>query len=321
MEKIPINQIKEKLLQHAIFNKWPQLIGIIERYSEKEGFATWDYVVWACELVGGNKEDAINGSISNLCMFQSIHLVDDLLDEDPSGYHIQNGVGTTANISHIFSSLASLFLEDTHLSESSKIVAFNNIAQTILDTAYGQNEDIHAKGTEEDYWRIVKLKTPPLFCSAIFIGGLLGGVEPKTARLIAELGYPLGKLIQLNDDLADIFKDVNTTDWEQPEKNIVLIYCLNAAYEKKERFLKLLANLDTQNNITELQGIALECGAVSFCLYNIIETYKEALKIINQFPTQYQKPSKVLFEYHIQKIVSLLNKLGLNVTFDDLVNT
>ncbi|MDC8006170.1 polyprenyl synthetase family protein [Aureisphaera galaxeae] len=320
MKKIDVSQIKDLLLNHPIVNKWPEIATIINKISPREDFASWDYATWACTLVGGKEEDSLPATAANYCLLQSIHLVDDLLDEDPKGLHIKVGEGTAANLALVFQALGDDMILNASIPADTQLNVLRNHHEMMLHTAYGQNEDIQLDGSEEAYWRAVDLKTPPLFSSSLFVGALLGGADVTLATQLSELGKPVGRLIQVNDDLHDLLQVDDGPDWEQPFKNIALLYCLHADYPSKGPFKKLLIQPKTKEVILQLQQMLIESGAVSFCIYKMIEIYKEALTDIEKLPIEYQEKATALLKQYMDKIVALFNGLGIPIAYEELID-
>ncbi len=57
--------------------------------------------------------------------------------------------------------------------------------------------------SEEEYYRIIALKTASLFEASCTIGALLGGVSPQQRAQITAFGYHLGLAFQMADDTLD----------------------------------------------------------------------------------------------------------------------
>ena len=64
-----------------------------------------------------------------------------------------------------------------------------SFAALSLAPCYGQGLDAQELASEEEYWRVVGNKTPPLFGEALRMGALLGGATSDTAELLAHRGY------------------------------------------------------------------------------------------------------------------------------------
>ena len=148
-----------------------------------------------------------------------------------------------------------------------------------LATAYGQQMDVENRGVEEDYWRVVRAKSTPFYGCALEIGAILGGADPATTKELKETGLLLGEIVQLHDDLFDVFAVPAKPDWNRPENNLLLLYAISAEYAKKNEFLSMIEQIrDDEANLREIQSILIRSGAVSYCVYNLLERHREAIE-------------------------------------------
>jgi geranylgeranyl diphosphate synthase type II len=89
------------------------------------------------------------------------------------------------------------------------IRTFNKAA---IEVCIGQQLDIDyekaAIVTQEEYLRMIELKTAALLAASVKIGALFGGAEDKDTDLLYEFGKNLGLAFQIQDDLLDIYGDV-----------------------------------------------------------------------------------------------------------------
>src|SRR5215218_7898025 len=94
---------------------WPQMLELIERPVHRES-SVWEYPVAACRAVGGAEEQALPAAAAIFCSVISIHLVDDILDEDPNGDYRRMGAGPVSNLALAFQAAAHLLLDDPAIS-------------------------------------------------------------------------------------------------------------------------------------------------------------------------------------------------------------
>jgi geranylgeranyl diphosphate synthase, type II len=87
---------------------------------------------------------------------------------------------------------------------------FNKAA---MEVCVGQQLDIDFEKavivTEEEYIRMIELKTSVLIAASVKIGAIIGGAEDKDSDLLYEFGRNLGLAFQIQDDLLDIYGDSN----------------------------------------------------------------------------------------------------------------
>jgi geranylgeranyl diphosphate synthase type II len=86
---------------------------------------------------------------------------------------------------------------------------FNKAA---IEVCVGQQLDIDfEKATivsQNEYLRMIELKTAVLMAASVKIGAVIGGVDDKDSELLYEFGRNLGLAFQIQDDLLDIYGDV-----------------------------------------------------------------------------------------------------------------
>jgi len=61
--------------------------------------------------------------------------------------------------------------------------------------------------SQQEYLRMIELKTAVLFAASAKTGAIIGGADDKDAELMYEYGRNLGLAFQLQDDLLDIYGD------------------------------------------------------------------------------------------------------------------
>ncbi|MCX6255772.1 MAG: polyprenyl synthetase family protein [Bacteroidia bacterium] len=86
---------------------------------------------------------------------------------------------------------------------------FNKAA---IEVCVGQQLDIDfEKATivsQNEYLRMIELKTAVLMAASVKIGAVIGGADDKDSELLYEFGRNLGIAFQIQDDLLDIYGDV-----------------------------------------------------------------------------------------------------------------
>ena len=99
-----------------------------------------------------------------------------------------------------------------------KSPAFNQIIElfnvTALEVCEGQQYDMEFESqndvTEQEYLRMIELKTSVLLAAALKIGALIGGAKDTDAELLYEFGRNIGLAFQIQDDLLDVYGDSKT---------------------------------------------------------------------------------------------------------------
>ncbi|MFL6259587.1 MAG: polyprenyl synthetase family protein [Thermoanaerobaculia bacterium] len=305
------DEIKNRVSSLSIISSWPQMLVLIERVVHRESLSVWEHPVAACRAVGGREADVLPASAALLCSMISIHLVDDMLDDEPCGDFRYLGVGRTANLALAFQAAGHRLLEEAVAPAAVRAALQASFAQMSLATCLGQDLDSRELASEEEYWRVVGTKTPPLFCEALRMGALLGGAPASTADQLADLGRVLGCFIQVSDDVTDVLETPARADWNRPSNCLPLLFALTAAHAERDEFLRLSARAGEPEALAEAQKILFRCGAISYCTLKLIELAREARERLARLPLRDPEPIEHLLEVHMRPLCSLLEKVGV----------
>src|SRR5436305_5729394 len=254
------DELKSCIRDLEVVSSWPQMLALVERMGHRDTLSVWEHPAAACRAVGGAEPTALPAAAAVLCSVISIHLVDDMLDEDPRGEHLQIGIGPAANLALAFQAAGHLLLERATVRAGVRAALQESVARMSLAACYGQGLDARELANEAEYWRTVEAKTPPLFAEALRMGALLGGAPVETAARLARLGHVLGLFIQVNDDLTDVLETPARVDWRRPSNNLALLYAMTAAHADREELLRLSPRVDDPEALGVDLKILVRCG-------------------------------------------------------------
>lgn len=289
---------------------WPQMVELVERIQPRGVLGVWEYPAAACEAVGGSREAALRGSAAILCSLIGIHLVDDMLDDDPRGDYRHLGVGPAANLALAFQAAGQQVLDDAGLPAETRSSLHAILAGMALATAYGQSLDAQLLRDEDEYWRVVGTKTPPLFAAAFSIGALFGGAPPEQVERLGRLGGLLGLCIQVSDDLLDALETPAAADWNRRPNNLPILYAMTADHPEREAFLELSARPENPEALAEAQEILVRSGALSYCAFKMIEILGQARALLASIPLTSPDPVAHLFDTHTLPVQRLFRAAG-----------
>jgi len=168
----------------------------------------------ACELFGGNIEDALPQAMA-IEMFHNFTLIhDDIMDNAP----IRRGkasVFTKWNPNIAILSGDTLFaLAYQYVQKADKDIlpsVLDIFNKTAIEVCEGQQYDLSYESdnhvTVEQYIDMIRLKTAVLFSASLKIGALIGGASLEDAHNLYDFGINIGIGFQLKDDLLDTFGD------------------------------------------------------------------------------------------------------------------
>jgi len=92
------------------------------------------------------------------------------------------------------------------------VKVFREYNKAAIEVCTGQQLDIDFEKalivSENEYLRMIELKTAVLIAAAVKIGAIIGGAEEKDTEILYEFGRNLGLAFQIQDDLLDIYGDI-----------------------------------------------------------------------------------------------------------------
>ncbi len=289
---------------------WPEALAYAERAVHQESGSVWDYPPAACLAVGGEAEAALPGAAAVFCALTGIHLVDDLLDDDPHGEYRRLGTGRAANLALAFQAAAHLLLDEAAAGGATRAGLQACLARMALATARGQELDAREPADEATYWRVVDAKTPPLFAAALEIGALLGGAPPATVAALGRLGAAMAHFVQVSDDLNDALETPASADWRRGRGNLAILYAMTAEHPERAAFLALAARAGEPAALAEAQQILARCGAVAYCLYRLTAFAQEAQGLLAAAPIRDPRPLERLLSRQCEPLSRLLATVG-----------
>ena len=169
----------------------------------------------ACNLFCDKIDDGIMPA-TGLEVFHNFTLVhDDIMDQAPvrrnlPTVHNKWSVNQAVLSGDVMAFIANeCFLQTPESCLSKVFRVFNKAA---IEVCIGQQLDIDFEKaiiiSQDEYLRMIELKTAALLAAAAKIGAVIGGAEDKDSDLLYEFGRNLGLAFQIQDDLLDIYGDV-----------------------------------------------------------------------------------------------------------------
>lgn len=291
---------------------WADLRDLVARTAARRSTPVWEYPLLACRAVGGDEEAALPAAAAIYCSLAAIHLVDDLLDEDPRGTYRRLGAGRAANLALALQGAGHRLLDEAPAPAETRALLQASLARMAMATAYGQSLDSQEVGDEEGYWRVVAAKTPPLFGSALFLGAVAGGAPRALAERLEEVGGIIGRLVQVSDDLADAMQTPAGADWQRPGNNLAILYALTSEHGEREALARLVAQVADAGCLERAQRILLQCGAVSYCAFRLLELADQARARLAEIPLADPSPLTGLLDEHLRPLANLLRVAGVD---------
>jgi geranylgeranyl pyrophosphate synthase len=295
-------------LSHS--QEWPEMQRLFQRAVAKKPH-DWQLPVFACEAVGGTSEQAVPAVIAMACMQIGIILVDDMLDDDPRGEYHRIGTGGASNLALAFQSAGLEAIARSDIAPSVKLAALENLNQMMLTTSLGQYWDAKNPADESAYWQLVHTKSAPFFRSALCIGALLGGATQTEAAAFDYFGELYGEMIQIHDDLNDTMAIPASPDWSQGRSPLPILFAQIVDYTERARFLALRQDVSDVTRLAEAQAILIRCGAVSYCVDQIVQRHHLAKKMLADLSLKKAEGLENLLDGLIHPIREMFTALGM----------
>jgi len=169
----------------------------------------------ACNLFSDKIDEAIMPA-TGLEVFHNFTLVhDDIMDQAPvrrnfPTVHSKWNINQAVLSGDVMAFIANdCFLQSPPWCMLKVFKVFNKAA---IEVCVGQQLDIDFEKaiivSQDEYLRMIELKTAVLLAASVKIGAIIGGADDKNSELLYEFGRNLGLAFQIQDDLLDIYGDV-----------------------------------------------------------------------------------------------------------------
>ncbi len=273
-------------------------------------------VLMACNLFSDDIEKAIKPAVGIEIFHNFTLLHDDIMDHadirrgNPTVHKKWNENTAILSGDAMFIKAYEYFLDCESPNFREILKVFNNTALEVCegqqyDMAFEDREDV----TENEYIRMIELKTSVLLAAALKIGALLGGANENDANLLYEFGRNIGLAFQLQDDFLDVYGDTNVFgkqiggDIVANKKTFMLIKAkVLAKGENKSKLTDFLnmKNFDRDMKVQAVTGI--------FDKLNIKEIVQGRIQELNEKAFDYLDKVSVL-ENKKSELKELTNKL------------
>ena len=224
----------------------------------------------ANDLFGGDEQQALWPALA-LETFHNFTLIhDDIMDQAP----LRRGRETVyqkwnANIA-ILSGDAMLALAFQYALKPEKGAELaRQLGKVAIEICEGQQMDLNFETqkvvTIEDYLEMIRLKTAVLLATALQMGATVAGAKEADIRKLYGFGLDLGMSFQLQDDILDLYSDVEVFgkrhggDIADNKKTYLYLKALELASagdrKRLEQLFALRIDHDEEEKIEEVQAI------------------------------------------------------------------
>jgi geranylgeranyl diphosphate synthase type II len=167
--------------------------------------------------------------------------------------------------------------------------------KTSMEVCEGQQYDMNfekiEKVAEEDYLKMIALKTSVLLAACMKIGAITGGAVQEDADKMYQFGINMGLAFQLQDDLLDVFGDEATfgkeigKDIVSNKKTFLLIKALENANSSQLAELRKwiqIKDFDREEKIQAITSLYNQLNIKEITQKKIDLYFETALKNLNE---------------------------------------
>jgi geranylgeranyl pyrophosphate synthase len=142
------------------------------------------------------------------------------------------------------------------------------------------------------------------------LGALFGEAPFELAEKIKQIGGLYGEMIQIHDDLNDTMAVPANPDWVQGRAPLPILFAKLVDHPERSRFLELCGEVTDENALREAQEILIRCGAVSYCVDQLLRRHQSARDILQG--TELARPELIecLLEEVIAPVWKLFDAIG-----------
>ncbi len=297
-----INQLQKRILQEINqidFDIQPAKLYEPIKYTLEAGGKRIRpvLVLAACNLFSDDIEIAIPVALAFEVFHNFTLLHDDIMDNSPirrnkETVHVKWDNNTAILSGDAMMIKACEFLNELPAKLMKKIFFLFN--ETALQVCEGQQYDIdfetQEKVTEEEYLKMIKLKTSVLIAACLKAGAIAGGANRKDAELLYDFGLNIGLAFQVQDDLLDVYAETdlfgkqNGNDIITGKKTFLLIKAFEKADDLTLKTLRHLIenkNIENKEKICSVKTVYNQLNIKTLTEDKIKELHNKAIKSIN----------------------------------------
>lgn len=266
-------------------------------------------VLLACDMFAGSVDSAMHPAIAIEIFHNFTLLHDDIMDKSElrrgnETVHVKWNENVAILSGDVMSIIASRFMNEA---PGAVLRNVNEIFhRTAMEVCEGQQMDMNFEKRlfveEQEYLRMIELKTAVLMAASLKIGAMLGGAAEKDAEELYYFGRDLGIAFQLQDDLLDAYGDPDSfgkkpgMDIVDNKKTILMITALKDADPgQKERLTEWLnaKEFDPDEKVREVLRIFDSLGVKAKVEQIVSDYYKTALESLDHLNSPKERKSEL----------------------------
>jgi geranylgeranyl diphosphate synthase type II len=222
----------------------------------------------ACNLFSDKIDPAII-PVSGLEVFHNFTLVhDDIMDNA----NVRRGFATVHNKWNLNQAILSgdvmaFITNECFLQSPPEILQkiFRIFNKAAIEVCIGQQIDMDFEKasivTQEEYLRMIELKTAVLIAASAKIGAIFGGADDKNAEILYEYGRNLGLAFQIQDDILDTYGDMKIFgktaggDILAGKKTFLYVKAMEIGSQEQKKRLQDLYLVETSDPLKKIKDV------------------------------------------------------------------
>ena len=263
----------------------------------------------ACELFGGDIQQAVEPAIGIEIFHNFTLLHDDIMDQAP----LRRGKETVykkwnPNIAILSGDTMMAFAYEYIMKtpENVRQNVFSIFNKTAIEVCMGQQYDMnfetHSEVTLYDYIEMIRLKTAVLLAGSLKIGSVIGGASRNDAEKLYDFGIKIGLAFQLKDDLLDVFSDedkfgkLTGGDIASNKKTFLYLKAFELANATIHKKLSDCFTKDFENPVDKIKtvkGIYEELNVKQATQDEIRNYFDQATKLLDEVSAENNKKAEL----------------------------
>ncbi len=253
--------------------------------------------ILSCESVGGKAKSAIH-TASIIELFHNFTLIHDDIEDDSEMRRGQPCIHKLYGIPITINSGDGLLLYTLRALETTdpkiRAVLHNSFIQVLNGQGEELNWNMKKKQIvrEQDYLKMVSMKTGALISAACETGGMLGRGTKKQIEALRAYGMAVGVAFQIQDDILNLtgeeklYKKEIGGDVTEGKRTLMTIHTLNNAPKAEAKELLTILNSNTQDKgeISRVVEILSDNGSIDYAKEKARSMVKSSEKNLNVLP-------------------------------------
>lgn len=267
-------------------------------------------------LISGTFGKISDKAVSAALAIETLHITtlihDDVVDESllRRGKHTLNslwGNKLAVLVGDYLYARALNILVDIDDKEILKTISY--VAQEMGEGELLQQENAREYNlTEDRYYEVIRKKTAVLFSACCKIGAIVGYASEQDKQRMYNFGECLGIAFQIQDDILDYSKELNTgktygNDIREQKITLPLIYGLNNANNQQKKEIENIYHKEsiTQKEVDTVIDLVIELGGIEQARKTVDFYIDKAYNLLDGLPDNEYKQSLCLLVQDIAK--------------------